>query len=42
MEASVSLADFAGQTVLLDLVTDSITKNWHDHSGWAGLRIAAE
>jgi len=42
VEASVSLAGFAGQTVLLDLVTDSITKNWHDHCGWAGLMVAAE
>ncbi len=41
VEAAVSLADFAGQTVLLDLVTDSITKNWHDHCGWAGVRLAA-
>jgi hypothetical protein len=42
VEASVSLAEFAGQTVLLDLVTDSITKNWHDHCGWAGMSLRAE
>jgi hypothetical protein len=35
----VPLVDFGGQAVLLDLVTDSITKNWHDHCGWAGVMI---
>jgi hypothetical protein len=39
VETEVPLAEFAGQTVLLDLVTDSIGKNWHDHSGWAGVKI---
>ncbi len=42
VETGVSLAEFAGQTVLVDLVTDSITKNWHDHCGWAGVTLRAE
>ncbi len=41
-DAQVSLSDFAGETVLLELVTDSVESATCDWAHWADLRIAIE